>query len=410
MKSERVAAFVAALMICHTVVASEPSATAVYKMAKASIFRVVTKGVTGEPLALGSAVAVGLDLLVTNYHVVRGASSIEISNGDRSDSADVVAFDEDRDLALLHSGGLTLSPLKLGKRLPKPGEKIFTLGNPKGLDLTLSDGIVSSIRAYKGDQAIQITAPISPGSSGGALLSVAGEVLGITTFQMIEGQNLNFAIPAKWVSELLNGPRNTHPAEAPVSAPLLKGAWALIHFSGRSKEWPAGAATFVDLSTIAAGGAQVYYDEIARFVVEGDQPGYYKYVEMVTRNDLDCAARTKTQVSGTMRDYARDQTLYSFANKAGDVKTEPVLGNNETFNLMCKYAMDRAKFEDEVRQLNGKYMAMADWPMFSQDKELKTPEGQPTEFAMALAKVNPSWRAFWAQMYPTTSMRFRGNQ
>jgi S1-C subfamily serine protease len=84
----------------------------------------------------------------------------------------------------------------------KVGAKVYAIGAPKGLELTLSDGIVSSLREVDGGQYIQTTAAISPGSSGGGLFDENGALVGLTTFYLAEGQNLNFAVPVEWVKEL----------------------------------------------------------------------------------------------------------------------------------------------------------------------------------------------------------------
>jgi S1-C subfamily serine protease len=81
----------------------------------------------------------------------------------------------------------------------KTGQKVYAIGAPQGLDLTISDGIVSALRMLPQGKVIQTTAPISPGSSGGGLFDAYGKLVGIMTFQHRTGQNLNFAVPADWI-------------------------------------------------------------------------------------------------------------------------------------------------------------------------------------------------------------------
>jgi len=95
-------------------------------------------------------------------------------------------------------------PLSLSTTVPEVGERILVYGSPLGLEKTVSDGIISAIREVPGyGKLIQITAPISPGSSGSPVLNMKGEVIGIASFQMIEGQNLNFAIPSERIANLI---------------------------------------------------------------------------------------------------------------------------------------------------------------------------------------------------------------
>jgi hypothetical protein len=112
--------------------------------------------------------------------------------------------DTKRDLCQLQVPNLAAPAVALGSsRELKVGQKVYALGNPKGLEVTLSDGLVSALRGPDGvEPIIQTTAPISPGSSGGGLFDGDGRLVGITTLQRPDGQNLNFALPAEWVAEL----------------------------------------------------------------------------------------------------------------------------------------------------------------------------------------------------------------
>lgn len=86
--------------------------------------------------------------------------------------------------------------------LPEIGEKIYAVGNPKGLNGTFSEGIISGVRDIQANNILQITAPISPGSSGGPVLNSSGQVVGIAFSSYSSGQNLNFAIPVKYLLNL----------------------------------------------------------------------------------------------------------------------------------------------------------------------------------------------------------------
>ena len=108
------------------------------------------------------------------------------------------------------------------------GQKVYAIGSPQGLDLTLSDGMVSSLREGEDGTFIQTTAPISPGSSGGGLFNERGVLVGIVTFQMRSGQNLNFAIPADWIERMRSTTVASHvdtreDPDAPTK--LIQGSW-----------------------------------------------------------------------------------------------------------------------------------------------------------------------------------------
>ncbi len=153
----------------------------------------------------GSGVVIAPQRVVTNCHVIQGANFVYL----RKENVIYVAkrvehADAGRDLCQLEVPNLNAPPVELGaaKGL-QVGQRVFALGNPKGLEVTLSDGLVSALRGPDGkEQVIQTTAPISPGSSGGGLFDENGLLVGITTAQMRSGQNLNFAAPAEWVREI----------------------------------------------------------------------------------------------------------------------------------------------------------------------------------------------------------------
>lgn len=160
-----------------------------------------------ELFATGSGfVAFENDVLVTNYHVIDKAYKIEaIDENDVVYSLDkVIAFDKEKDLAILKFSNPTdLKVLKLydSSKISK-GDEVIAIGSPLGLKNTVSKGIVSSIREDKETSIIQITAPISSGSSGGALLTENGKVIGVTFAGIEDGQNLNLAIPSNEVISL----------------------------------------------------------------------------------------------------------------------------------------------------------------------------------------------------------------
>ncbi len=168
----------------------------------------------GEFLQLGSGFFISQNGdVITNYHVIQGASSAEIKTADENTYpiTYIVAGDEQNDIIRLSVNipSQYVYPLSLSKTIPEVGERIIVYGSPLGLENTVSDGIVSAIRDVPDyGRIIQITAPISPGSSGSPVLNMQGEVIGIATFQMIDGQNLNFAIPSERIISLISTEEN----------------------------------------------------------------------------------------------------------------------------------------------------------------------------------------------------------
>jgi tetratricopeptide (TPR) repeat protein len=149
--------------------------------------------------------------LVTNYHVIRSMAHAKVKtrDGKTYPMSTVLAVDKYADLALCQVDIPEGSPnfLTVNREVPEVGERVVAIGSPQLLELTVSEGIVSAIRTdtHKG-QAIQMTAPISGGSSGGPVINLKGEVVGVSTFYRLGGQNLNFAIPGHRILALTPGP------------------------------------------------------------------------------------------------------------------------------------------------------------------------------------------------------------
>ncbi len=160
----------------------------------------------------GAGFIVAPGVVATCYHVVEGARRIVVTP--MNESADrhvarLLRYDRERDTALLRVEGLDAKPLKLTEESDfYVGEAIYTLGNPKGLEGTFSNGIVSNFLQVDETFYMQFTAPVSPGSSGGPVLNTKGEVVGMVNMQFKEGQNLNFAILAAHVRLLMQGRRD----------------------------------------------------------------------------------------------------------------------------------------------------------------------------------------------------------
>jgi len=179
------------------------------KRIKPSTVIIFTYDDKGEFLKLGSGFFVSQNGdVITNYHVIQGASSAEVKTADEKTYpiTFIVAGDEQNDIIRLSVNipSQYVYPLSLSKAIPEVGERIIVYGSPLGWENTVSDGIVSAIRDIPDyGRVIQITAPISPGSSGSPVLNMQGEVIGVATFQSIEGQNLNFAIPSEKITSLI---------------------------------------------------------------------------------------------------------------------------------------------------------------------------------------------------------------
>ena len=174
----------------------------VYESVKDSVVVVKVYDRQGKQTGLASGVMLPSGDIVTNYHVVKAGVRFTVGRGKQTTPATLKGGDPKMDLGLLTAPGLEAKPARLGKAGElKVGEPVYAVGAPEGLELSLSEGIVSQLRGGP-PPLIQTTVAISPGSSGGGLFNAAGELVGITTFYLKEGQNLNFALPVEWIAEV----------------------------------------------------------------------------------------------------------------------------------------------------------------------------------------------------------------
>ena len=147
----------------------------------------------------GSAIAISQTELLTNCHVLGPETKVTLMREGVEMFARLKSANVDDDRCVLMSDTL----LRVAVRLAGPfadlkvGERVFTVGAPQGLELTIAEGIVSSKRTVDGVRYVQTSAPISQGSSGGGLFDAQGHLVGITTFMLKNAQNLNFAVAAE---------------------------------------------------------------------------------------------------------------------------------------------------------------------------------------------------------------------
>ncbi len=145
--------------------------------------------------------------IATNLHVIRGAREAKVILNDKREftEIEVLASDPAHDLAIIRIPARDLVPLPLGDATAvKPGERVVAIGHPLGLGNTVSDGIVSAVRAIDPRVTLlQITAPIAQGSSGGPIFNEKAEVIAVATLYASEGQNVNFGVPVTYLKPML---------------------------------------------------------------------------------------------------------------------------------------------------------------------------------------------------------------
>jgi tetratricopeptide (TPR) repeat protein len=192
------------------VYSAEEEMVALVDKIKPSVVTILVFNEKDKIVSQGSGFFISDNRIVTNRHVIENAhhASIKTALGGSFPVKGILAEDELKDLAVLSVKvpKNQYKPLTLSKSLPKEGREIVVIGSPLGLEHTVSNGIVSAIRDLPGfGEIIQITAPVSPGSSGSVVVDKSGVVIGVVVSQFSAGQNLNFSIPASQIQKLKIG-------------------------------------------------------------------------------------------------------------------------------------------------------------------------------------------------------------
>jgi Flp pilus assembly protein TadD len=193
-------------------------ADAIYKDNNASVVVVLAIDREGKSLSQGSGFIVREDgAVVTNYHVISGATDVIVKTGEKIAKVEGVLYvDPENDVAIIKLEGKEYSKVRIGDpgKL-RVGEKVYVIGSPRGMENTVSEGILSGIREIDAERKLlQMTAAISPGSSGGPVFNAQGEVIGIATLILAETQNLNFAMPANVIAAGLTRKDPVNPGDA----------------------------------------------------------------------------------------------------------------------------------------------------------------------------------------------------
>ncbi len=171
----------------------------------ADVVRVQAMDGSGSLLDQGSGVRLRGGWIATNYHVVEGSASVRVLGLGEASPARVARCNEADDLCLLRVQS-TEKEGPSGVRLAgptTPGETVYALGAPEGIPSVISQGLLSGLREVKGSPRLVTSAPLSAGSSGGGLFDAGGRLVGITTAQVANGQDLNLAVPASQVAALV---------------------------------------------------------------------------------------------------------------------------------------------------------------------------------------------------------------
>lgn len=233
----------AVVVTTWTAVAHAKTPEQIFQQASKSIVVIQAYDREGNPVNQGGGVVTGRETVVTNCHVVEDGAKLNVSHDTRMYDATVTLTDHERDLCQLAVPQLIAPRATLWTGRLRVGQRVYAIGAPEGLDLTFTEGLISSLREFEGSQYIQTSAAISQGSSGSGLFDSDGRLIGITAFFLQDGQNLNFASPASWITQLASRAAGGAPTPAGPARDAIAKRWsARIADRKAKKDW-AGVLT-----------------------------------------------------------------------------------------------------------------------------------------------------------------------
>jgi trypsin-like peptidase/tetratricopeptide repeat protein len=233
-------AFVA-LLAAFTSLSYAKTPEQIFQQASKSVVTIQAYDASDNPVNQGGGVVVGREAVVTNCHVVEGGAKILVGYDKDQLDARLAHADQERDLCQLSVPRLAAPRLALWTGRLRVGQRVYAIGAPEGLELTFTEGLVSSLREFEGSQYIQTSAAISSGSSGGGLFDTEGRLIGITAFFLQDGQNLNFAAPASWIAQLISrtGEGGTQKPTGATRDSMAKRWSARVAQAKSRKDWAA---------------------------------------------------------------------------------------------------------------------------------------------------------------------------
>lgn len=245
---------------------STPSASELYRQLAPSVSTIRILDANGTLLGTGSGVSIAMGRIVTNCHVAQSGARLQVHTLSGDFDARLALADDQLDLCTLDVFGTTGPAVDIrDSSTLQPGEHVYALGAPRGLSLSLSEGLISALRTQdSGGTIIQTTAPLSPGSSGGGLFDDNGRLIGITTFQYSNAQAMNFAVAADLIPQMRERGVSANSVGSITlgqSAPIM-GSWTCLDTVG-GQSWELDFAAN-DMLNIHSGP----HRGIARYVVD----------------------------------------------------------------------------------------------------------------------------------------------
>jgi hypothetical protein len=303
----------------------------IFRRVSPSVALVLAGAGDGKPSSLSSGVILGADGVVfTAYHAVKNAKQLQVrlANGETFDQVELVGFDERRDVAALRIPAMHLPALAVANSSEaKPGDPLYVIANPRGLNSSVSNGVLSAVRladevpgAGSGYRLLQLTAPISPGSSGGVVVDAQARALGIVVSTLEGGQNLNFAVPLDSVAGIsTQGGRTQFGSGTALRGPAAR--------QERSQESAAGEVPAGGMAEIARAAKTIYLHSKNELIPSA--PIEKKLLDSPDFQAWGLVILNAPKGADLVIELDRPALTWDFTFQITDVKTKAVLGSGK---------------------------------------------------------------------------------
>lgn len=276
----------------------------IYKKVNTAVVTIYAYDSFQKILTQGSGVVLNdKGWIVTNYHVYNGSDKMIVKHKDQIvEYTDIIGVDVEKDILILKIADKTFPSIVVGNSDSlNIGQKIYALGSPMGFENTITEGIISGLRSYeeRTKNFIQISAAISHGSSGGAVVNAKGELIGISTLSATEGQNLNFAIP---VNEVLKIYQKEGVAKNELTAAdyFYKG-----YNDANTGYYKEAIMNYNKVITLSPNKPNVYYNRgLAKYYLKDDEGAIQDYTKAIElENDFEEAYNGRGNAKLSLEDY-----------------------------------------------------------------------------------------------------------
>ena len=339
-------------------VAAQDELPELVRRIKPAAVAIETFDAKGEKLSRGSGFFIDQDRIVTNRHVIDGAyrAEVHLNSGNSFPVKSVVAVDAEADVALLkvEAPANQVRSLSLDRTSPQEGESVVVIGNPFGLEGSVTNGIVSAVRDIPGfGRIIQITAPISPGSSGSPVVNMHGQVIGVATLQITGGQSVNFAIPSERIAQLdrtiTDSSQQQSLGELVAATSRNKRAKAVEYFRGGltflSKDDCQNALPYFQKATDSDGA---YAEAWAQAGFCNEKLGHHAEAIEASKKAVNIRPSAESYFNIGLANYYLKQYHESEAAYRQAIKLDPYNAADAYYALGLTYR-DAGQFDDEIQ-------------------------------------------------------------